>query len=122
MFLGKVVWGNTTQDGGGIAFGNTGFASVRANVTCNGTAAGQNGGAIARLFNSDSLSLLNVTIAGTAAGGAGSTQGGGAVYTTSGAIGISARNAILASRATSNGIATTGGNGQGALVDRGNNL
>jgi fibronectin-binding autotransporter adhesin len=96
--------GNTSVHGSGGALANfspnpnAASPTVFANVTFAGNSAAQNGGAIANLRDGGQITLLNDTISGNTATGAGGTPGGGAIFnvdTNAGNVKVS--NTILAS-------------------------
>jgi CSLREA domain-containing protein len=106
---------STNGSGGAIAIGNNAGVATLANVTISGNTAKQNGGAIARLGSSGSVALINTTLSGNTATGTGAS-GGGVIYNSSAASGITSRNSIFGN---SSGV---GGNCQGFVQNLGNNL
>jgi CSLREA domain-containing protein len=99
---------NMSQHGSGGAIANfspnPSSPAVFANVTFSGDSADQNGGAIANLRDGGQITLLNDTISGNSANGAGGTPGGGAIFNVDTNAGnVQASNTIFASSAGAGG-------------------
>lgn len=113
---------STNGSGGAVAIGNNAGNSMFANVTFNANRAAQNGGGLARMFDVGQVTLINDTFSGNAAGGAGGTQGAGALFNASGSNGILAQNSIFASSVNIAPVTNMNGNCVGFIAHDGHSL